>query len=52
MLFWCVRACVLTPEQRKMFPGLIFRPEASPVVLLCFYSGTVLAVLARPHAST
>ena len=29
--------------QRKMFPGLIFRPEASPVVLLCFYSGEFLA---------
>ena len=28
--------------QRKMFPGLIFRPESSPVVLLCFFSGRVL----------
>jgi len=28
--------------QRKMFPGLIFRPEASPVVLLCFFSGKVV----------
>ena len=28
--------------QRTMFPGLIFRPEASPVVLLCFYSGKVV----------
>ena len=28
--------------QRKMFPGLIFRPEASPVVLLCFYSGKIV----------
>ena len=28
--------------QRKMFPGLIYRPEASPVVLLCFYSGKVV----------
>jgi transcription initiation factor TFIID TATA-box-binding protein len=28
--------------QRQMFPGLIFRPEASPVVLLCFYSGKVV----------
>jgi len=25
--------------QRKMFPGLIYRPESSPVVLLCFISG-------------
>jgi transcription initiation factor TFIID TATA-box-binding protein len=28
--------------QKTMFPGLIFRPEASPVVLLCFYSGKVV----------
>ena len=28
--------------QRTMFPGLIFRPDASPVVLLCFYSGKVV----------
>ena len=28
--------------QRKMFPGLILRPEASPVVLLCFYSGKIV----------
>ena len=28
--------------QRKMFPGLIFRPEASPVVLLCFFSGKIV----------
>ena len=28
--------------QRKMFPGLIYRPEASPVVLLCFYSGKIV----------
>jgi transcription initiation factor TFIID TATA-box-binding protein len=28
--------------QRKMFPGLIYRPESSPVVLLCFYSGKVV----------
>jgi hypothetical protein len=25
-----------------MFPGLIFRPHASPVVLLCFFSGKVV----------
>jgi transcription initiation factor TFIID TATA-box-binding protein len=28
--------------QRTMFPGLVFRPDASPVVLLCFYSGKVV----------
>jgi transcription initiation factor TFIID TATA-box-binding protein len=28
--------------QRQMFPGLVYRPEASPVVLLCFYSGKVV----------
>jgi len=28
--------------QRKMFPGLIYRPESSPVVLLCFFSGKVV----------
>jgi len=28
--------------QRKMFPGLIYRPEASPIVLLCFYSGKIV----------
>jgi TATA-box binding protein (TBP) (component of TFIID and TFIIIB) len=25
-----------------MFPGLIFRPDASPVVLLLFHSGKVV----------
>ena len=25
-----------------MFPGLIYRPESSPVVLLCFYSGKIV----------
>lgn len=28
--------------QRKMFPGLIFRPDTSPVVLLCFFSGKIV----------
>lgn len=28
--------------QRKMFPGLIFRPDWSPVVLLCFFSGKIV----------
>jgi transcription initiation factor TFIID TATA-box-binding protein len=27
---------------KKMFPGLIFRPEACPVVLLCFHSGKIV----------
>ena len=28
--------------QRTMFPGLVYRPESSPVVLLCFYSGKIV----------
>jgi transcription initiation factor TFIID TATA-box-binding protein len=28
--------------QKNMFPGLIYRPHASPVVLLCFFSGKVV----------
>ena len=28
--------------QKQMFPGLIYRPPASPVVLLCFYSGKIV----------
>jgi transcription initiation factor TFIID TATA-box-binding protein len=28
--------------QKKMFPGLIYRPAASPVVLLCFFSGKIV----------
>jgi transcription initiation factor TFIID TATA-box-binding protein len=28
--------------QKTMFPGLIFRPDNSPIVLLCFYSGKVV----------
>jgi transcription initiation factor TFIID TATA-box-binding protein len=28
--------------QRTMFPGLIYRPDSSPVVLLCFFSGKVV----------
>ena len=28
--------------QKNMFPGLIYRPENSPVVLLCFYSGRIV----------
>ena len=28
--------------QRTMFPGLIYRPEKSPVVILCFTSGRIV----------
>jgi transcription initiation factor TFIID TATA-box-binding protein len=28
--------------QKLLFPGLIYRPENSPVVLLCFYSGRIV----------
>ena len=28
--------------KKKMFPGLIYRPDESPVVLLCFYSGKIV----------
>lgn len=28
--------------QRSMFPGLIYRPMGSPVVLLCFTSGRIV----------
>jgi len=28
--------------QRLVFPGLIYRPQNSPVVLLCFYSGRIV----------
>jgi transcription initiation factor TFIID TATA-box-binding protein len=28
--------------QPSMFPGLVFRPNNSPVVLLCFYSGKIV----------
>ena len=27
---------------KNMFPGLIYRPPSSPVVLLCFYSGKLV----------
>ncbi|KAJ1466314.1 hypothetical protein T484DRAFT_1600581, partial [Baffinella frigidus] len=35
------RACNCT-FQKAMFPGLIFRPDRSPVVLLLFHSGKVV----------
>ena len=28
--------------QKNMFPGLVFRPIHSPVVLLCFQSGKIV----------
>ena len=28
--------------QKRMFPGLIYRPASSPVVLLCFFSGKIV----------
>lgn len=36
--------------QRRLFPGLIYRPEASPVVLLLFHSGRV--VITVPYLFT
>lgn len=35
--------------QKQMFPGLIFRPQASPVVLLCFYSGKIVITGGRSY---
>lgn len=34
--------CTHCTYQRNMFPGLIFRPDKSPIVLLCFYSGRIV----------
>ena len=34
--------CAYCTYQRNMFPGLIFRPDKSPIVLLCFYSGKIV----------
>lgn len=28
--------------QKQLFPGLIYRPANSPIVLLCFYSGRIV----------
>jgi transcription initiation factor TFIID TATA-box-binding protein len=36
------RMAINCTYQRKMFPGLIYRPESSPVVLLCFFSGKIV----------
>jgi transcription initiation factor TFIID TATA-box-binding protein len=34
--------CTHCTYQKNMFPGLILRPDNSPVVLLCFFSGKVV----------
>jgi transcription initiation factor TFIID TATA-box-binding protein len=34
--------CVQCTYQEKLFPGLIFRPDESPIVLLCFFSGKIV----------
>jgi transcription initiation factor TFIID TATA-box-binding protein len=34
--------CTHCTYQRNMFPGLIYRPDRSPVVLLCFFSGKIV----------
>jgi len=42
-------ACFST-FQKNMFPGLIYRPDNSPVVLLCFYSGKVVITGGKKEA--
>jgi transcription initiation factor TFIID TATA-box-binding protein len=34
--------CTHCTYQKNMFPGLIYRPDSSPVVLLCFFSGKIV----------
>lgn len=34
--------CVQCTYQERLFPGLIFRPDSSPIVLLCFFSGKIV----------
>jgi transcription initiation factor TFIID TATA-box-binding protein len=34
--------CVQCTYQERLFPGLIFRPDNSPIVLLCFFSGKIV----------
>jgi transcription initiation factor TFIID TATA-box-binding protein len=34
--------CTCCTYQKNMFPGLIFRPDNSPIVLLCFFSGKIV----------
>jgi transcription initiation factor TFIID TATA-box-binding protein len=34
--------CTNCTYQKNMFPGLIYRPDNCPVVLLCFFSGKIV----------
>lgn len=34
--------CTHCTYQKTLFPGLIYRPDNSPIVLLCFYSGKIV----------
>ena len=36
------RLNLFSTYQKNMFPGLIYRPPASPIVLLCFASGKIV----------
>ncbi|KAJ1468624.1 transcription factor TFIID-domain-containing protein [Baffinella frigidus] len=44
-----IHACNCT-FQKHMFPGLIYRPYSSPVVLLCFYSGKIVITGGKAEA--
>eukprot|EP00961_Rhodomonas_salina_P068083 913950-Rhodomonas_salina.3 len=34
--------CVQCTYQPQLFPGLIYRPDDSPIVIICFYSGNIV----------
>eukprot|EP00961_Rhodomonas_salina_P170067 2291999-Rhodomonas_salina.1 len=34
--------CVQCTYQPQLFPGLIYRPDNSPIVIICFYSGNIV----------
>lgn len=34
--------CVHCTYQPQLFPGLIYRPDNSPIVLICFFSGNIV----------
>lgn len=34
--------CVKCTYQPQLFPGLIYRPDNSPIVLICFFSGNIV----------
>ena len=36
------RLNLFSTYQKNMFPGLIYRPPTSPIVLLCFESGKIV----------